>query len=147
MVGPREGSILDFGSRGQLPSPGTRGGGGRGGEDSEGCKAEILKLGCHLSTNERVEEQCSRQRAHLVPRPGGEKEPVRGNESSLTWQDRGGCGRNGGRWTEKWTQAGPPRAFRALAGNSTMRRGGCGRVLAEKDLLRLQDGKFPMASE
>lgn len=101
VVGPREGSILDSGSKGQLPSPGTRGGGARGGEDSEGCKAEILKLGCHLSTNERVEEQCSRQRVHLVPRPGGEKEPVRGNESSLTWQDRGGCGRNGGRWAEK----------------------------------------------
>lgn len=48
---------------------------------------------------------------------------------------------------QKWTQAGPPRAFGAPVGNSATRRGGCGKVLAEQDLFRLQDGKFPLASE
>lgn len=126
VVEPRERSILDFGSQGQLPSPGTGRGRERGREDSEGCKAEILRLGCHLSTNERAEEQCSRQSVHLVPRPGGEKGHIQGNESSLMWQDGGGCGRNGGGWAEKWTQAGPPRAFRALAGEGRTVEGGEG---------------------
>lgn len=48
---------------------------------------------------------------------------------------------------QNWTQAGTPRAFGAPAGNPAMRRGGCGKVLAEQGLFGLQDGKFPLASE
>lgn len=141
----RVGSILDFGGQGQLSNPGTVGQGGGWGTvegaklRSSGCVVAFPQIkGLKNSVPDKDYTLCQ----GLEVRKNLFRE-LKVVQCGRIKEDEGGVVGDG---LQKWTQAGPPRAFGAPAGNSAMGRGGRGRAFAEQDLL-MQDGKSPLASE